>query len=178
MGNTMTLDLGCGPIIRNPYNADLVYGIDLVGDKTRNVKIADLVRQPIPYKDSTFDFVTAYDYLEHIPRLVYLKRKRIYPLIELMNEFYRVLKPGGIFLAHTPAYPMQEAFQDPSHVNIISENTIEYFAGHSIETCRNYGFKGTFEIIRQEWSKDFTYWLIWEIRKSDILNENFGDNLI
>ena len=95
-----------------------------------------------------------------------------------IRECYRVLKPGGIFLAHTPAYPMQEAFQDPSHVNIISENTIEYFAGHSIETCRNYGFKGTFEIIRQEWSKDFTYWLIWEIRKSDILNENFGDNLI
>ena len=52
MGNTKTLDLGCGPIIRNPYNAELVYGIDLVGDKTKNIKKADLVTQPIPFKDS------------------------------------------------------------------------------------------------------------------------------
>ena len=48
MGNTKTLDLGCGPIIRNPYNAGLVYGIDLVGDKTKNIKKVDLVTQPIP----------------------------------------------------------------------------------------------------------------------------------
>ena len=165
MGNTKTLDLGCGPTIRNPYNAELVYGIDLVGDKSKNIKKVDLVTQPIPFKDSTFDFVTAYDFLEHIPRLVYLKRKRIHPFIELMNEIYRVLKPGGTFLAHTPAYPMQEAFQDPTHVNIISENTIKYFAGDSIETCRFYGFKGDFELVRQEWAEDFKYWLIWEIVK-------------
>lgn len=178
MVNTKTLDLGCGPIIRNPFNANLVYGIDLVGDKTKNIKIADLVTKPIPYKNSTFDFVTAFDFLEHIPRLVYLKRKRIHPFIELMNEIYRVLKPGGIFLAHTPAYPMQEAFQDPTHVNIISENSIQYFAGNSVETCRAYGFNGEFELIRQEWSKDFTYWLIWELRKPAISNENFEDNLL
>ena len=172
MGDTMSLDLGCGAIIRNPYNADLVYGVDLVGDKTKKIKGADLVTHPIPYNESTFNFVTAYDFLEHIPRLVYLKKKRIHPFIELMNEIYRVLKPGGIFLAHTPAYPMQEAFQDPTHVNIISEKTIEYFAGDSIQTCRSYGFKGTFEIIRQEWAEDFKYWLIWEIRKPNIPIDN------
>ena len=174
MDKTKSLDLGCGTSIRNPYNTDLVYGIDLVGDDAKNIKVADLVTQPIPHKDATFDFVTAYDFLEHVPRLVYLKRKRIHPFIELMNEIYRVLKPGGIFLAHTPAYPREEAFQDPTHVNIISENTIEYFAGASIEQCRSYGFIGEFEIIRQEWAEDFTYWLIWEIRKPDISIDNAG----
>lgn len=165
MEKTKSLDLGCGPIIRNPYEADLVFGIDLVGKETHNLKIADLTIRPIPFKDSTFDFVTAYDFLEHVPRLLYFKKKRIHPFIELMNEIYRVLKPGGLFLAHTPAYPRQEAFQDPTHVNIITENTIEYFAGTSVETCRSYGFNGEFELIRQEWAEDFTYWLIWELRK-------------
>jgi SAM-dependent methyltransferase len=162
-----SLDLGCGPIPRNPYGANHVFGIDLVGEETDFLKIADLVIQPIPFEDSSIDFVTAYDFLEHVPRLTYVNGIRIHPFIELMNEIHRVLKPGGVFLAHTPAYPKQEAFQDPTHVNIISENTIQYFAGHSIEVCRSYGFRGEFEIIKQEWAEDFTYWLIWEIRKLD-----------
>jgi SAM-dependent methyltransferase len=162
-----SLDLGCGPIPRNPYGADHVFGIGLVGEETDFLKIADLVIQPIPFEDSSIDFVTANDFLEHVPRLTYINGIRIHPFIELMNEIHRVLKPGGVFLAHTPAYPKQEAFQDPTHVNIISENTIQYFAGHSIETCRSYGFRGEFEISKQEWAKDFTYRLIWEIRKLD-----------
>jgi SAM-dependent methyltransferase len=164
---TKSLDLGCGPIVRNPYQADQVFGIDLVGEETDHVKIVDLAIEPIPFKDSTFDFITAFDFLEHVPRLIYIDRNRIHPFIELMNEIHRVLKPGGLFLAHIPAYPRQEAFQDPTHVNIISENSIQYFAGDAIETCRSYGFRGQFELIRQEWAEDFTYWLIWEIRKPD-----------
>jgi SAM-dependent methyltransferase len=165
LDKTKSLDLGCGPIIRNPYEADLAFGIDLIGPETENLKIADLAIQPIPFDDSSFNFVTAYDFIEHIPRLTYLDGKRLHPFIELMNEIHRVLVPGGIFLAHTPAFPRQEAFQDPTHVNIISENTIQYFAGDSVETCKSYGFYGEFEIVRQEWAKDYTYWLIWEIRK-------------
>ncbi len=160
-----SLDLGCGPLMRNPYNADKVFGIDIVGRESESLKIADLVIEPIPFPNSTFDYITAFDFLEHIPRLTYYNGKRLNPFIQLMNEVYRVLRPGGIFLAHTPSYPRQEAFQDPTHVNFISENTIEYFAGSSVQTCRNYGFNGEFELIRQNWSKEYTYWLIWELRR-------------
>jgi SAM-dependent methyltransferase len=177
MGPTKSLDLGCGPILRNPYEAEQVFGIDLVGEETDVIKIVDLTIQPIPFSDSTFDYISAYDFLEHVPRLIYVDGRRIHPFIELMSEIHRVLKPGGVFLAHTPAYPKQEAFQDPTHVNIISENTIEYFAGSSIETCRFYGFRGEFEMIRQEWAEDFTYWLIWEIRKPDYSVNTTGLNL-
>jgi SAM-dependent methyltransferase len=165
VNSTKSLDLGCGPILRNPYGANQVFGIDLVGEETEFLKITDLALYPIPFMDSTFDFVTAFDFLEHIPRLTYVNGNRRHPFIELMSEIHRVLKPGGIFLAHTPAFPKQEAFQDPTHVNIISENSIQYFAGNSIETCRSYGFRGEFEIIKQEWAEDFTYWLIWELGK-------------
>jgi SAM-dependent methyltransferase len=177
LDKTKSLDLGCGPIIRNPYEADLVFGIDLVGVETENLKIADLSVQSIPFADSSFNFVTAYDFIEHIPRLLYLDGKRIHPFIDLMNEIYRVLVPGGIFLAHTPAFPRVEAFQDPTHVNFISENSIQYFAGALVETCRSYGFYGEFEIVRQEWAEDFTYWLIWEIRKPDISIIGTGQDL-
>lgn len=162
---TKSLDLGCGNSLRNPFEADLVFGIDLVGFETEMLRIVDLTISPIPFQDSTFDFVTAYDFLEHIPRLIYFEGKRIQPFIELMNEISRVLVPGGIFLAHTPAYPKHEAFQDPTHVNFISENTVQYFAGDLVQTAKSYGFTGEFELLRQEWASDYSYWLIWELIK-------------
>lgn len=162
---TYSLDLGCGPIMRNPYMADFVLGVDLVGEESPNLKISDLAVMPIPFENNTFDYVTAFDFLEHIPRLLYVGEKRSHPFINLMNEIHRVLIPGGLFLAHTPAFPRQETFQDPTHVNFISENTVEYFAGTAVKTCRDYGYLGEFELIRQEWASDYTYWLIWELQK-------------
>ena len=67
-----------------------------------------------------------------------------------MNEVWRVLKPGGIFYAVTPAYPMPEAFQDPTHVNIITDQTHHYFCRDWSYTS-NYGFKGRFEIVAAKW---------------------------
>lgn len=165
MKKTKSLDLGCGNTLRNPFGADLVFGIDLVGIETEMLKIVDLTIRPIPFQDATLDFVTAYDFLEHIPRLIYFHGKRIHPFIQLMNEIHRVLVPGGIFLACTPAFPRQEAFQDPTHVNFISENTVKYFAGEYVHTAADYGFHGEFELLRQEWASDYSYWLIWELAK-------------
>lgn len=47
--------------------------------------------------------------------------------VELMKEIYRVLKPGGLFFRQTPAFPAKEALQDPTHVNIITEDTMAFF---------------------------------------------------
>ena len=69
-----TLDLGCGQNPRNPFYADEVFGVDIVKSNQKNILLADLVIEKIPFPDSTFDFVTAYDFIEHIPRLLYYKR--------------------------------------------------------------------------------------------------------
>jgi len=46
-----------------------------------------------------------------------------------MNECYRVLKKDGVFLSMTPIYPYLGAFQDPTHVNIITVDTFtNYFS--------------------------------------------------
>jgi len=51
------------------------------------------------------------------------------PFIYFMNECYRVLKKDGVFLSMTPIYPYLGAFQDPTHVNIITVDTFtNYFS--------------------------------------------------
>lgn len=145
---TKTLDLGCGARPKNPFNASVFYGVDIRDDLENNVKKADLFVESIPYDSDFFDYVTAFDFIEHIPRVVYCPDIR-FSFVELMNEVYRVLKTGGIFLSFTPAFPHAVAFRDPTHVNIITEETFPLYFD---DTVRNAWplFKGYFKILSQE----------------------------
>lgn len=149
---TRTLDIGCGTTPRNPFQAEHVFGIDIRDDAARNIKYADLAVEPIPYADDAFDFVTAFEFLEHVPRVLYAPSRR-FPFVELMNEIHRVLKPGGVLLSHTPAYPYPQAFQDPTHVNIITESTFANYFDDRKTWASIYGFRGGFTVLRQGWCK-------------------------
>jgi len=117
-----SLDIGCGLNIRNPFNMDEIYGIDIRERAEENILTCDLAVEAIPFPDDYFDCVSAFDFIEHIPRILYIPHRR-FPFIELMNEIYRVLKPEGIFLSVTPAFPQEAAWRDPTHVNVITEQT-------------------------------------------------------
>ena len=65
--------------------------------------------------------------LEHIPRISHIEGKTEFPLIQLLNEVFRILKPGGIFFSSQPVFPAKSAFQDPTHVNIMSEDTLDLY---------------------------------------------------
>lgn len=148
---TTSLDLGCGPRPKNFFGADLVFGIDIRNDLANGVVKADLAVEAIPFADQSFDFVTAHDFIEHIPRIVYLPARRN-SFVELMSEVWRVLKPGGRFLSVTPAYPNPAAFRDPTHVNIITDDTFSvYFVGDE-PAAMMYGFRGSFTLISQQWN--------------------------
>jgi SAM-dependent methyltransferase len=148
--NTVALDLGCGTKPKNFFQASKVFGIDVRDDLSNNIVKADLVLSKIPFNDESFDFITAHDFLEHIPRIIYIPERRT-PFIELMSEIWRVLKPGGKFLSQTPAFPQPAAFCDPTHVNFITEQTFTlYFCGDL--WAKGYGFKGKFGIISQQWN--------------------------
>jgi SAM-dependent methyltransferase len=151
---TRHLDLGCGATPRNPYGQAEVHAIDLVrpqGVDSSLFRVANLACQPIPYPDASFASVSAYDFLEHVPRVLQAAdgTGTVLPFVRLMNEIWRVLVPGGLFYALTPAVPAMAAFTDPTHVNYITDETHSYFCGES-PPARIYGFTGRFEAKRAE----------------------------
>lgn len=142
-----TLDIGCGLNPKNPFNARHVFGIDIRSNEN-NIKSADLALEPIPFPDSTFDYITAHDFIEHIPRVIYAPTLR-FAFVELMNEIWRTLKPNGIFLSRTPIYPFEAAFRDPTHVNMITHETYPLYFSKDSCMAAMYGFRGSFVILEQ-----------------------------
>jgi SAM-dependent methyltransferase len=156
-----TLDIGCGASIRNPFGAGEAFGVDIREDVAHGIVSADLNLYPIPFPDGQFNYVTAFDFLEHVPRVTINEGTR-FPFVQLMNEVDRVLCDGGLFFSMTPAYPSKQAFQDPTHVNFITEDTMPlYFCGDGA-WARMYGFSGKFELVAQGW---YHCWLVVLMRK-------------
>ena len=151
--NKKHLDLGCGRNPKNPFNMDEVYGIDIREDIDLNIAQADLAIETIPFENNFFDSVSAFDFIEHIPRVVYIPGRR-YCFVELMNQIYRVLKPGGLFYSHTPAFPAGPAWRDPTHVNIITEETFPLYFDDKNRLASMYGFNGYFKIEEQKWHEN------------------------
>jgi SAM-dependent methyltransferase len=153
--STRHLDLGCGTTPRNPYRCDELYTVDLArpdGVDPEHFRSANLSLEPIPYEDAMFDSVSAYDFLEHVPRVLNTSdgRGTRFPFIEVMSQVHRVLKPGGRLYALTPCWPRHESMTDPTHVNIITEHTHRYFTDEP-PAARIYGFTGRFKCVRAVW---------------------------
>lgn len=162
---TTSLDLGCGDNPRNLFVAKQTFGVDIRSDLPNEIRQANLSTDPIPFGDNFFDFCTAFDVLEHIPRNSWGNGAGRLSFLELMNEVDRVLKPGGLFLHSTPAYPSKQAFQDPTHVNIITEDTMPSYFCEPLCWAKTlgYGFRGNFELVKQGWVADI--WLVGLMRK-------------
>jgi predicted SAM-dependent methyltransferase len=90
----------------------------------------------LPYADGTVDYVRAHDFLEHIP---------IGDTVSVIDEIWRVLKPGGMFESFTPdAEHGQAAFQDPHHVSFWVENTWLYYSDKASREL--YGTRANFSV--------------------------------
>ena len=149
-GHTFLLDLGCGPSPQNLFNATNEVGLDLVENEKNNVIKCHLGFEKFPFEDNSFDYLTAYDLLEHIPRFSEISKNGP-PFIFLMNECFRVLKNGGVFLSMTPIYPYLGAFQDPTHNNIMTVDTLKvYFSDQKIDIAKHYGITAKFKVIDQK----------------------------
>lgn len=150
---TRHLDLGCGAKPRNPYGQDALFGVDIAVPTEPRAGVtwrsANVALAAIPFDADHFDSVSAYDFLEHVPRVLPRADGSAlrFPFVELMNEVWRVLKPGGRFYASTPAVPHPAAFQDPTHVNFITDLTHVYFTRPQ-RMAAMYGFTGDFTALR------------------------------
>jgi GT2 family glycosyltransferase len=125
----LCLNLGCG--------LDHIPGYVNIDNRCQvNPDLFCDITSGLPYPDSSVDYVRAYDFLEHIPPG---------ETVGVIEEIWRVLKPGGMFESFTPdAEHGQGAFQDPHHVSFWVEGTWLYFS----EPCARalYGTKAHFQI--------------------------------
>ncbi len=151
------LDFGGGGQPRNPFNAKTLMFTDIQTlDTPPSAKFVHMPNSThIPLESNSIDSISAFDVLEHIPRIQEINGETRFPFIEIMNEIHRVLKPGGIFIAVTPGYPSPVAFQDPTHVNIITVDTIKYFDEQNWANSLGYGYQGNFKRIHQSWIYHF-----------------------
>ncbi len=104
-------------------------------DAPDNLIKADLDK-PWPLADNSVGVLRAYDAIEHLSDKVHV-----------MNEAYRVLAPGGIFMIRVPSTKGPGAFCDPTHVSYWNHLSWRYY------TDRNFAkyvraYKGRFQIAR------------------------------
>jgi len=149
--STISLDIGCGLNPSNPFEASKVIGVDLFEDIDHEIKKCYLGYEPLPYESNSIDYVSAFDLIEHIQRIDFKDGKMKTPFIYLMNEIWRVLKNDGLFLSFTPIVPFQGAYQDPTHVNLITYGTFKnYFSDHKFKIASEYGIKTNFKILDEK----------------------------
>jgi SAM-dependent methyltransferase len=101
-----------GALTTLDHNAD--HGCDVVHD---------LESLPLPFADDSFDEIHAYEVLEHTGhqgdwRLFFAQ----------WSEFWRLLKPDGLFLATCPAATSPWAWGDPSHTRIIGPECLVFLS--------------------------------------------------
>ena len=104
------LDVGCGI---NKYPGAI--GIDR-NPRSRADVICDLDRLPYPLAGGVFDQVRAVHFIEHT-----------HDVIRTMEEFHRLLKPGGRIIILTPHYTDFSSFCDPTHRWHLNSFSFRYF---------------------------------------------------
>ncbi len=143
------LDLGAGNNPRNPFALGALAAIDIIEASYSGFHQVS-VGHELPFSANSFASVSAFDFLEHIPR-VSSNEGPTATFVSYMQEIHRVLEPRGIFVALTPAFPRLSAFSDPTHVNFITRDTHTYFSGEHFAKALGYGFTGSFSIVHVGW---------------------------
>ena len=106
----LVLDVGCGI---NKYPGAI--GLDR-NPHTRADVIADLDHFPFPFRDNSFGEVRAVHVIEHVA-----------DVIRAMEEFHRLLIPGGRAFLVTPHYTDFSSFCDPTHRWHLNSYSLRYF---------------------------------------------------
>lgn len=104
------LDVGCGV---NKYAGSV--GIDRNPASAADV-ICDLDRFPYPFADRSFDGLRAIHVIEHVQ-----------DVIKTMEEFHRLVRPGGRVRIETPHYTDFSSFCDPTHRSHLNSYSFRYF---------------------------------------------------
>ncbi len=110
----------------------------------RNTDIVADVAAGLPFLDSSIQEIYTQDFMEHLPP----ESK-----IDVINEIWRVLKPGGRMEHYIPNAGSANDFSSPTHLSHWSLTQFEHFNvdSYRYDKDRDYeGFKGGFKQIVSE----------------------------
>ena len=116
------LDLGCGKKKRSG-----AIGVDWSDQHDADV-IHDLNLFPYPFRKSEFDEIYIDNTLEHLD-----------DVILVMEEVYRICKPGGLVKVVVPYFRSVWAYIDPTHKHFFTVNSLAYFDPDHI-ICKRYEY--------------------------------------
>ncbi|HEV2100238.1 MAG TPA: methyltransferase domain-containing protein [Stellaceae bacterium] len=120
---TDQLLIGCGSRRVNLMRDgawDRLVTLDINPDHRPDVEW-DLSRLPLPFGDESFDEIHAYEVLEHVGRQGDYRF-----FFAQFGDFWRILRPGGLFVASVPMPGTGWAWGDPSHTRVISRESITF----------------------------------------------------
>jgi hypothetical protein len=108
----VNFDLGCSDTKRDGY-----IGIDNRPSKGVDI-VWDLEKVPYPIPSNCAGLSVASHIVEHL---------KPWLMVDIMNEWWRIMKVGGQMLIATPYAGSPMFYQDPTHIKGWNEATIEYF---------------------------------------------------
>lgn len=88
----------------------------------------DLNKLPLPFEDNTFDEIHAADILEHTGQQGDWRF-----FFAQFEEFWRILKPGGYFIASCPKWDSPWAWADPGHSRVLCPHTLIFLDQHGYD---------------------------------------------
>ena len=94
--------------------------LDINSDHKPDV-VWDLNDTDLPFDDNTFDEIHAYEVLEHTGQQGDWRF-----FFAQWSGFWRILKPGGLFLGTSPAHRSNWAWGDPGHTRIVQEENFVF----------------------------------------------------
>jgi SAM-dependent methyltransferase len=128
--------------------------------------VHDLNVLPLPFADDSFDEIHAYEVLEHCG--VQGDWRFFFAQFE---EFYRILKPGGIFAATCPTFDSIWTWGDPGHTRQVNEGSLIFLVqpeyaqiGKTAMTDYRPWYKADFDVIAKKTEGEFFAFVLQAIK--------------
>ena len=133
MAEKVVIDIGCGS-----KKTPGAIGVDCARLPGVDV-VADLEKEKLPFKDNSVDEAHAYGFLEHVVNFV-----------PLMEEIWRVLKPGGQMHIMVPHFTDAGAFRDITHRRFFAYDSFTVFNPNQKEGAVYWYSKARFKTVKRK----------------------------